>query len=63
MDLVALRRARLDRLGRVEQQRQDRLPQIGAAAHHLRHGLAVGDHARLPGRFFGRLTASIQAKL
>jgi hypothetical protein len=25
--------------------------------------IVLGDHARLPGRFFGRLTASIQAGL
>jgi len=25
--------------------------------------IVLGDHARLPGRFFGRLTASIQAEL
>jgi hypothetical protein len=25
--------------------------------------IVLGDHARLPGRFFGRLTASIQAAL
>jgi hypothetical protein len=27
------------------------------------HRIVLGDHARLPGRFFGRLTASIQAEL
>jgi hypothetical protein len=25
--------------------------------------IILGDHVRLPGRFFGRLTASIQAEL
>jgi hypothetical protein len=25
--------------------------------------IVLGDHSRLPGRFFGRLTASIQAEL
>jgi hypothetical protein len=25
--------------------------------------IVLGDHVRLPGRFFGRLTASIQAAL
>jgi hypothetical protein len=25
--------------------------------------IVLGDHVRLPGRFFGRLTASIQAEL
>jgi hypothetical protein len=25
--------------------------------------VVLGDHVRLPGRFFGRLTASIQAEL
>jgi hypothetical protein len=27
------------------------------------HRIVLGDHVRLPGRFFGRLTASIQAAL
>jgi hypothetical protein len=27
------------------------------------HRIVLGDHVRLPGRFFGRLTASIQAEL
>jgi hypothetical protein len=27
------------------------------------HRIVLGDHIRLPGRFFGRLTASIQAEL
>jgi hypothetical protein len=27
------------------------------------HRIVLGDHARLPARFFGRLTASIQAEL
>jgi hypothetical protein len=27
------------------------------------HRIVLGDHVRLPGRFFGRLTASIQAGL
>jgi hypothetical protein len=27
------------------------------------HRIVLGDHARLPGRFFGRLTASVLAEL
>jgi hypothetical protein len=27
------------------------------------HRIVLGDHARLPGRFFGRLTASVLAGL
>jgi len=33
-----------------------------AKGAHARR-IVLGDHTRLPGRFFGRLTASIQAEL
>jgi hypothetical protein len=29
----------------------------------IRHLIVLADHARLPGRFFGRMTAAIQAAL
>jgi len=34
-------------------------------AHHRSIGrrIVLGDHERLPARFFGRLTASVQAQL
>jgi hypothetical protein len=34
---------------------------MSKVAHARR--IVLGDHVRLPGRFFGRLTASIQAEL
>jgi hypothetical protein len=38
-----------------------RRPKAEAAA--LRHLIVLDDHARLPGRFFGRMTAAILAAL